>query len=75
MSDPFDTGNLLDVYQAGANPDNLGRGPALMSVIWTLTAISIIVIGAHLLNRKYSDALHWDDAFMFAALVGEYSNE
>ncbi|KAH7308400.1 hypothetical protein B0I35DRAFT_360525 [Stachybotrys elegans] len=58
----------MDTYRPGANPDDLGRGPMIVGIVWTLTILAMFVIGVRLYARKKLKSLSWDDWIMAAAL-------
>jgi hypothetical protein len=54
---------------AAPNVNDLGRGPAIMGVLWTYTTIALVVVIARLRVRHKTHALFWDDWFMLMAMV------
>jgi hypothetical protein len=51
------------------NPNDLGRGPMIMGILWPCMAIATFVVAARLRVRAKTHSLYWDDWLMLAALV------
>lgn len=73
MSDPTsggDAGGAPPPMPPPVNPGNMGRGPMIMGVSWSLTALCVLVIGLRFYVRKtVIRAWSSDDWFMLAAVV------
>jgi hypothetical protein len=51
------------------NPNDLGRGPLVIGVLWALTSLAVLVVAARLYLRKVIGALGWDDFLILIAMV------
>ena len=58
--------NLKDLPTCEEN-----RGPSLLVLSWTLTALAIVTVALRVwFRRKLSHGISWDDYFIVASLVG-----
>lgn len=54
--------------------NDLGRGPAIVGVLWAFTTIAVLAVALRLyLRSRILHSVGWDDGFMVAAVVSLYS--
>ncbi|KAI2637159.1 hypothetical protein GGS26DRAFT_473639 [Hypomontagnella submonticulosa] len=53
-----------------ANPDDPGRGPAILGVAWALTVVCLVFVGVRIYYRRRAQAvLGWDDWLIVVAAL------
>lgn len=65
----FPPPEMWDTLGPNANPDDLGRGPLIIGILWTFTLVSASVVAARMYIKNKIGGLGWDDWFMLMALV------
>lgn len=60
---------MSSVVSSDMNPNDPGRGPMVIGILWSLTIVASGTILARFYVRKKIGALSWDDWFMLLALV------
>jgi hypothetical protein len=60
---------MNDALRPGANPNDQGRGPVIIGILWAFTIIATLVVIMRIYVRKNIDALSWDDWLMSFAMV------
>jgi hypothetical protein len=51
------------------NTNDLGHGPVIMGITWTITALAIFAVILRMYVRKELKSIGWDDWLMCGALV------
>lgn len=60
----------MSQFPPPVNPDDLGRGPMIMGLTWTFTALAVIAVSLRFyLRSKLSSGPALEDWLMGAALV------
>ncbi|KJZ71731.1 hypothetical protein HIM_08873 [Hirsutella minnesotensis 3608] len=61
----------VPAFPPPVDPDNLGRGPLIMGLTWTFTALAMVTVALrfHVRSRLRRSSFAWDDWLMLAAMI------